>query len=215
MAPNRIAATLLATTIAAAPAIGGAGPTSAAPSPQVNATLTIASALPAAARSALLGEADAIWRAAGVQLRLTETGATPLPPSALRILVVGDRTGGPGSRWVAGELLRTPDARATAIASIARAEAIVAAAGIGRTQLAPDRLVHERLGVVLGRAVAHEIGHYLLGTSAHSATGLMRASIAPREFADVRSSGFTVDDTSRRRVRERLGHRAPTRAQHE
>jgi hypothetical protein len=36
-------------------------------------------------------------------------------------------------------------------------------------------------GKVLGRAVAHEVGHMLLGTSRHSATGLMRASWLDRE----------------------------------
>ena len=30
-------------------------------------------------------------------------------------------------------------------------------------------------GVLLGRAIAHEIGHLLLGTTAHTRTGLMRA----------------------------------------
>ena len=36
-------------------------------------------------------------------------------------------------------------------------------------------------GKVLGRAVAHEVGHMLLGTSQHSATGLMRARWLDRE----------------------------------
>jgi hypothetical protein len=37
---------------------------------------------------------------------------------------------------------------------------------------------------VLGRAVAHEIGHYLLATATHANRGLMRASIDASEFAD-------------------------------
>jgi hypothetical protein len=32
------------------------------------------------------------------------------------------------------------------------------------------------MGRVLGRALAHEIGHYLLGTREHSRSGLMRAA---------------------------------------
>lgn len=36
------------------------------------------------------------------------------------------------------------------------------------------------LSTLLGRAVAHEIGHLLLGTSAHSRDGVMRASWSPR-----------------------------------
>lgn len=48
------------------------------------------------------------------------------------------------------------------------------------------RLVAERTGVdeatLLGRAVAHEIGHLLLGTSQHTDAGLMRAYWSDREL---------------------------------
>ena len=37
-------------------------------------------------------------------------------------------------------------------------------------------------GTLLGRAVAHEIGHLLLGTTHHSASGLMRALWSDREL---------------------------------
>src|SRR4029453_1036018 len=36
----------------------------------------------------------------------------------------------------------------------------------------------------LGRALAHEIGHYLLGTSRHTARGLMRAHFSPVELRE-------------------------------
>jgi hypothetical protein len=36
---------------------------------------------------------------------------------------------------------------------------------------------------VLGRAIAHEIGHLLMGTTMHPATGLMRGVWAPKEVA--------------------------------
>jgi hypothetical protein len=79
-----------------------------------------------------------------------------------------------------------------------------AAAGGGQAHVAPESLVHHRLGIVLGRAVAHEIGHYLLGTGEHAGTGLMRAAIHPREFADPRSGTFAVDKATRQRVQERF-----------
>ena len=53
-----------------------------------------------------------------------------------------------------------------------------------------------RLGVVLGRAVAHEIGHYLLHTNTHARRGLMRARIEAREFADLRSGSFRLDEAA-------------------
>jgi hypothetical protein len=57
-----------------------------------------------------------------------------------------------------------------------------------------------RLGLVLGRAVAHEIGHFLLRTNAHSDSGLMRASIGAREFADPRADSFQLDDETQRQL---------------
>jgi hypothetical protein len=40
------------------------------------------------------------------------------------------------------------------------------------------------LSRALGRALAHEIGHYLLGTSRHTARGLMRATFLPLELPE-------------------------------
>jgi hypothetical protein len=71
---------------------------------------------------------------------------------------------------------------------------------------------------LLGRAVAHEIGHLLLGTSAHASSGLMRAAwpqhALRRERPDTWT--FTADDaqairdavrvrTARRLAAARLG----------
>jgi hypothetical protein len=40
------------------------------------------------------------------------------------------------------------------------------------------------LSRALGRALAHEIGHYLLGTSRHTARGLMRAAFYPLDLIE-------------------------------
>jgi hypothetical protein len=61
----------------------------------------------------------------------------------------------------------------------------------------------QALGRVLGRAVAHEIGHYLLGTSAHARTGLMRAEFTPREFVDPHGSMFELSGESAREIARR------------
>jgi hypothetical protein len=54
-------------------------------------------------------------------------------------------------------------------------------------------------GTLLGRAVAHEIGHLLLGTSGHSPAGLMRALWSDRELQrDVAADWiFSLDDVAR------------------
>jgi len=171
----------------------------------VDASLTIAADLPEAAQRALVQEVESIWRDAGVQIRWVNAHGAD---SVRTLRVVVDRRPGapePGGNWVVGKLLRFDDGAAMAVASIARAELVVHAAGTGPTQVSPDAVVQQRLGVVLGRAVAHEIGHYLLDTGAHARHGLMRASFNPREFTDLRSGTFEVDAATQRLIRQRLG----------
>jgi len=56
-------------------------------------------------------------------------------------------------------------------------------------------LVAGRTGVdeatLLGRAVAHEIGHLLLGTSQHADAGLMRAHWSDRELQQGSEADWT------------------------
>jgi len=53
----------------------------------------------------------------------------------------------------------------------------------------PAAEIHQRshvdLGTLLGHVVAHEIAHLLLGTNAHSATGIMRPHWNDRDLADA------------------------------
>jgi hypothetical protein len=177
----------------------------------LDALLTISADLPAGARRILVQEAESIWRDAGVQIKWVESSQTDASRRVLRVLV-DRRPGTPALKgnWVVGELLRFDDGAAVAIASIARAKLVVDAAGAGRSHVSPDAVVQHRLGLVLGRAVAHEIGHYLLNGSGHVRHGLMRASFQPREFTDLRTGTFDLDDASQLRIQARL--RSPDRA---
>ena len=140
---------------------------------------------------ALRAEAAAIWRQSGIDLHwLTSEAADP----SLRVLVTprAVATQGSHSRWTVGELLRFDDERALAVVSIAGAQRIINQNRQSRVFDVGDQQDY-RLGVVLGRAVAHEIGHFLLRTDTHAGSGLMRATIDVREFADVRSQTFGLD----------------------
>jgi hypothetical protein len=172
----------------------------------INVSLSVAADLTDVARHALLGEVESIWREAGVQLRWGDANDTDAAEAGLRVRVVRRQVSTPApDTWVVGELLRFDDGHAVAIASIPRAEAVVRAAGSGRAHGVPDSIVQHRLGTVLGRAVAHEIGHYLLDDGTHASHGLMRARFQPREFTDLRSGTFLLDVGSQRRIQERLG----------
>ena len=56
--------------------------------------------------------------------------------------------------------------------------------------------------LLLGRAIAHELGHLLLGTASHSPLGLMRARWTPEELRRDRPSDwfFSTRDASRLRT---------------
>jgi hypothetical protein len=180
-------------------AVRGADPT------VVDAVLSVSGDLPDASRRVLVHEVESIWRQAGVEIRWVEETHRDGAALPLRVHVV--RGAGPPPRrrnWVVGELLRFTDGAAVAVASITRAEEIVRAAGAGRASSSPESVVDHRVGVVLGRAVAHEIGHYLLENRAHATYGLMRPTFQPGEFTDLRSGTFEVDAESRRRVLDRL-----------
>jgi len=171
----------------------------------VRVLMAVSADLPAAARHPLVQEAESIWRDAGVHIEWVDERGSDTSPRTLRV-VVDRRPGRPGhgGNWVVGELLRFDDGATLATVSIPHAEAIVKAAGTGAAHVSPDSVVQHRLGVVLGRALAHEIGHYLRASGAHASQGLMRASFQPREFTDLRSGTFEVDDASRRLIHQRL-----------
>jgi hypothetical protein len=168
----------------------------------VEVLLTVAPHLSADARAGLVREATALWRDAGVRLEWRP----PLdhPPARrlrLRVLVVErDARVMPGTPIPVGELLRTGEGDALAFVSIAQAARVVVLAA-PPAQREPGSLSDRRLGLVLGRAVAHEIGHYVLGGRAHATVGLMRATFDPREFAGLDSAGFSLDPGGAARLR--------------
>jgi hypothetical protein len=90
---------------------------------------------------------------------------------------------------VVGELVRGAGTGAVAMIAIDRASAIAVRGSLSRGSLSFD----ERLGLVLGRALAHEIGHFLLAGLPHQLTGLMRASFPEHELVDPWSPTFEVN----------------------
>jgi hypothetical protein len=54
-------------------------------------------------------------------------------------------------------------------------------------------------GVLLGYAIAHELGHSIPGLEDHSSTGIMRARWGPAEFRDVQAGtlGFSAEQAGR------------------
>jgi hypothetical protein len=73
-----------------------------------------------------------------------------------------------------------------------------------------ERLAHEAgvsSNTVLARAIAHELGHLMLGTSTHSAYGLMRPVWTAGELARDRSVDWTIPADEAQNMRRALARR--------
>ena len=169
---------------------------SVAPPTVLNLRLTTSNELSGVSQRALVNETESIWRDANVQLRWLRDNTNTDVRRPLRILVARRAvTAASADSWPVGELLRFHDKSAIALASITSALRIVQG-DPGRQLLDLPAMHQYKLGVVLGRAVAHEIGHYLLQTNDHAQYGLMRARIDASEFADLRTGSFRLDRES-------------------
>ena len=167
--------------------------------------LTTAPTLSASARASMIDEAATIWRQHGVDIHwLPPTALRSVASNRLRVLIVQkrlsvDQTAEPVA---IGELVQPPAGHPVALISIEGAQQLMSSVR-GRAGYALIAVDERRLGLVLGRALAHEIGHYLLGTRTHARNGLMRPNFNALEFTDVRSRTFELDHDAATWLRSR------------
>jgi hypothetical protein len=151
-------------------------------------TSSIVSLLPAEARSAKPGQSsctDPLREGSDFVLRLV--------PSAS-----ADVTSHFSSRIVAmGSSLIDRDTHAGALATV-DAELVLKIARGSRVDFA----------MLLGRAIAHEIGHLLLGHSRHSRDGLMRALWSQDEMRGIRPANWQFSAAEAAEMRHGLAARA-------
>jgi hypothetical protein len=69
----------------------------------------------------------------------------------------------------------------------------------------PAGLREEIVARALGRALAHEIGHYLLRSPHHTSSGLMQARHKGSTLGDPNDRAFGLTQTDRDRLRVALG----------
>lgn len=172
---------------------------------RLDVVLTAAPTLSSTARSAMMNEAAEIWKQEGIAIHwVAATAAVPTPSNRLRVLVVQSRPAGPNPRqsFAVGELVRTSNSHPVALISIESAQRLVESLR-GRAGYELIVLDERRLGIVLGRALAHEIGHFLLGTHTHARSGLMRPQFDALEFTDLREGAFALDQDAAAWLRTR------------
>jgi hypothetical protein len=64
------------------------------------------------------------------------------------------------------------------------------------------------MGERLGRVIAHEIAHLLIGTNDHSARGLMRGGWKASELARQRRSDWLLSGAEGRKIRQAVSRRS-------
>lgn len=151
-------------------------------------------------RAAAQDEAAAIWRAYGVDLLWTDTGRPDLCLDAIverhhrhvnldRLMVLGRTTIEPGET-----------AHAFIRISFDAVDAVV------EQQPIADLPVHDQaFAFALGRVLAHEVGHVLLGVPGyHDPEGLMRARIPSSDLVRMARLRFQLTAHSVARLRARI-----------
>jgi hypothetical protein len=217
----------IATSLAAvvfASSLAGAAPVTAS-LPPIAVDVTIAPDVPVTLVTRVLEETDAVWRASGLTFvwnrhRADRSITIALSgPAACRALdvVIGHNRGAAldierESKMALGWIVFDgPDVPAheiylsyeNALAFMAGSRAVV---GVIEQMTLAEREM--KLARAMGRALAHEIGHYLLASKGHTRDGLMQAVHTASEFFGYQRTGFAIDAAQRQTVADRLRHQA-------
>jgi hypothetical protein len=143
--------------------------------------------------AAAMEEVTGIWAAYGVDVRAARPGESGRDGAVRLAVVLADRAAASTVAETLGSIRFVDDVPEPRIAiypdAIASLVSTVSMAGVGSGQW-PDALRDAILGRVMGRALAHEIGHFLLRSRHHSPKGLMRAEPFLREFVSSDWHGF-------------------------
>ena len=157
----------------------------------------------------LKDEAAMIWRPYGVRLEWTDTDA-PLAahPLAVKARVERDRARPNPTEWsaVLGRVELNPQTEdwRTIRISFDATERALTQWRTGRSSMNGGVALDRELGRALGRVLAHEIGHVLLGPPHHDRTGLMRAVLPANELSERDRRPFRLDASGVDRLRARV-----------
>jgi len=216
---------LIITSLAAAAVsatIGAAAATNAVTAPPpIVITVRVAADVPPTLLSRPLEEADAVWRPTGVTFlwrRLPQDAAERLDRPAdgaatgLRVVVGPLRGRSPRQDLLPLGWIQFDDDSPEQEIYVSYPNALDYMEGsqgvVGLISKMPVLERELKLARAMGRALAHELGHYLLASKAHTPRGLMEASHTATEFFDYSRRAFAIDATQRQAVTARLRHDA-------
>jgi hypothetical protein len=182
------------------------------PAPPAAMTLSVvlpSHRLPPLTERVMKKELMRIWAGEGVRIIWRKSEAeVPSNDRFIRLTLIGDeeRPHGKTDRYVLGDFL--PNEGRIRVSMFAASQAAANSSVASRRTREPFEYPLA-LGYVLGRAIAHEVGHALLGTE-HAAVGLMQATFSPRIIAESPSDRFhlTIAESARL-LRHRFDARIP------
>jgi len=149
---------------------------------------------PSAFVATAISEAADIWAAYGVRIQVpaaSDAGDDGVVRLVVKFTRPGERHTAPGAL---GSIVFDGDTPAPTIELYpTAASALIAAVAFNRRESAWPAGPEDRvLARVLGRALAHEIGHFLLRSKSHSRDGLMRAEHGGSDLMAPSHHGFAL-----------------------
>jgi hypothetical protein len=213
---------LIATTVAIALVAStafAAAPASSDAVPPMIVTVSVDADLSAALVQAVLAEADAIWRPGGITFVWQRTPRTSAPyartvdaapylPNTLHLTIGESHGAGTNGRlplgWILFDDTTLPGQEIYLSYANARQLMEDARGVVGVIDQMPVMQRETLLARAMGRALSHELGHYLLASKVHTQRGLMKAVLTAAELFSPDSRGFRIEPAQRRAVAARL-----------
>jgi hypothetical protein len=158
-----------------------------------------------AMRAKAINEAARIWAQYDVLLVTEEDGrCTAVAPAAVTVTIDLGRDSGSANEGLGAIQFASDGTPASAIAlnfdAVSRIATSAPFMGL-HPALWPAGLRDEIIARALGRALAHEIGHYLLRSPHHANSGLMQARQKGSTLGGPNSRPFTLSQPDRARLR--------------
>ncbi len=162
-----------------------------------------------------LREASAIWKLGGVTLDWHATSEPPGGGGRSTVNVTFDDA--PGSvagqdvplGWVTLDAAGVPEGTIF----LSRRNALRLAETIDEYRERPLKFKERLVARALGRALAHELGHYSTGSKEHTVSGLMKGRRLADEFFSTACVGFDVNGDERRLAARMLALAAASQCQ--
>jgi hypothetical protein len=199
-----IATSAAAVLVASSLAAGAFAPISSPAPPPIVVNVSVAAKVTPSLVALTIAEAEAIFRSGGISV-IWRYGP---PALAALTVVIGDDTGAARQGvtalgWIVFEDGR-PDQQIYLSHANAEAFLVDARDVVGMRRNMPPAEREMLLSRAMGRALAHELGHYLLATKVHTAKGLMKAVRSAQEFFSSDRKRFLLEPVQRLQIATRL-----------